>query len=151
MGGAESDPRPRLRTVTRRRFLALTGLAAGALAAGVTVRTRRGELPWSGVPVRNPAYRPVPGDAPGHVVWYCQLSPDRYRAFELNPSGARIMARCAAHEQRDEGPSIRDVADGLPSVSADEVREFVATLRDSGLVSLAGDRRIAYFVRQEAG
>ena len=155
-----SNEPPRLVPVSRRRFLKLAAAGAGAAAltvAGVSLIPTGGRsdsLKPEDVPVRNPAFRETRGEADGHVVLYCRRPGGEYLAYDLNPAGHSIWRSCLAHVEADKAAprTVAQIAARLGDrLDPHETTEFIALMRDKGLVSVGLAERRAYFVYEGKG
>lgn len=156
----EAHVSPTMTRMSRRGFLALVAAGGGVVvAAGGGVVALRSSAPggtvsWRDVPVRNPAFRAMPGDLPGHTVVLCRSANREQLAYDLNASGYRVWHACAdpLRPPEDPGRTAAQIARELaPGIGRDEVLSFLSRLDRSGLVSLAGVSDRAYFVYQGPG
>lgn len=149
--------KPSIRRINRREFSLLVGGAGLAVAAAVgLVRVGKDHSSSTtasdpgGVPVRNPAFRSVPGRVAGHIVLFCQGPDGNALAFELNQAGAKIWDQCATGEEIAAGKPGCPVAGmaATAGMDAEEAAMFVARMEGAGLVYLAGSATRVYFERQ---
>ncbi len=141
----------------RRQFLRLLG-AAGAAAGLGTVPALRAEdeeaaspvdVAPESTPVRNPAFRAVPG-RDGHTVLFCQRpGGKKYLAYDLNAAAARIWRQCCTGEEVAAGKkrTLSQVAKRA-GVDLRAAVEFIARMQTAGLVYLAGSDARVYFEYQ---
>lgn len=150
--------KPGLTTIDRRRLLKLLACGGGAATAVVLgnliPRSVGPPRPTAldDVPVRNPAFRAVPGAARDHMVLYCQSDTNQYVAYDLNALGYLIWRSCIDHSSFLRGrrkTAAQIAADVADEVDAPETRSFIELMDGKGLVFRGGGANQSYFVYEE--
>lgn len=159
MGKSLKDSnKPLLKKVSRREFIemiALRGSTIALAASGISFISCSRPDPQTlkaDIPVRNPAFREVPGDLDNHKVLYCQTDKGEYLAYDLNYAGYMIWRRCAEHLEfvKGAGKNISEIASEIADkVDGETLRDFVILMYDKGLLYSGKKPNQAYFVYEE--
>jgi hypothetical protein len=154
----ENVSKPIFTKVSRRKFIKLMALGGGALAAGGTSMSlmscskSQTLVEPDDIPVRNPAFRAIPGDLEDHTVLYCQIGTGEYLAYDLNSTGYQIWQQCMDHSEylEEYSKTVLEIASAVEqSCDIQIVQDFITKMYASGLAYSGKSANQAYFVYQE--